>query len=245
MKNKKFCGFTLSEILVTMLVLGTLFLIYLPTLMNSHEKNTIQAGLIDAFKEFNKVIFNYTSSEAKRCKGNLTCTNTFSSDGQPAHEFSSEFQGVPFVGKDCWGGITIASDIDKRGSEIDLSGYECFIDGKNRIWAFYNFKTDCATNLYNNAASRKNHKLEKSCGYLIVDLNGKKTPNTFGRDVFVYIITDAVSAYLYPVGGSLAQNSFGGVGVWQGTCGDDDGSKEGRTCAGRIMEDGWKVRYIK
>ena len=47
------------------------------------------------------------------------------------------------------------------------------------------------------------------------------------------------------MGGSLAKNIYGGqVKSWQnGACSENN--KDGRSCAGRIMEEGWKVKYLK
>ena len=242
MKNIKFKAFTVSEVLITMLVLGILFSLVAPSIYNSYERNNIQASTIDAFKDFNKATFNYTVQE--KAQGNLIITGAFSSGSNPAQALSTFHNGVSKVGKNCWQGLSINSNFDLNGSDISFDDYDCFIDGKNRFWAIESFEDDCSTNLYAGNASKK-HKLKNSCGYLILDINGLKGPNAFGRDVFGFVITNATSAYLYPMGGSLAKNIYGGqVKSWQnGACSQNN--KDGRSCAGRIMEEGWKVKYLK
>lgn len=243
MKNIYSQGFTVGEVLITLLVLGILFSLTVPTIMRNHQRNTTQAGFTDFFKEFNKAIFNY--SVKKQCQGKLSCTGLFSNIQNIENELAPMFRATK-VGTNCWQGKKIVNNIDGSGSTTDLNSKNCFVDAKNRIYVIEKISADCTTDFYNSTndtRTTKKHKLQKSCGYLIVDINGVKAPNTFGIDVFPFVVTDAVAAYLYPVGGSLSKASYAGLSSWKGTCGD--GNLEGRTCGGRIIEEGWKVKYLK
>ncbi len=241
MKNLKFLGFTLGEVLIALVVLGLLYILTIPLLNHNYQRNVTQAGFADVFKEFNKAMFNYTVR--KQCQGQLTCTGLFSEGKNQAEELSSEYQTVK-IGNNCWNGKTIHNNFDGSGETTNLNNLNCFIDGKNRIFAIEPV-SNCDTDYFDATGKNENkkHKLQKSCGYLFVDLNGEKSPNAFGVDVFAFIIADASTAYLYPLGGSLLKSSYSGLSKWKGTCGD--GSNDGRTCAGRIVEDGWKVKYLK
>ena len=228
-------AFTLPEVLVTMMVLGLAMSLAMPSIMLSHEKNTTQAGFADAYKEANKAIFNYTVKN--HCQGKLACTGLFNSDN-PAEVLAPFFMGVQ-SGTDCWDGK------GNNNGVINLNNMSCFVDGKGRIYAVESEDGTCSTNHYNSETDENNnvkkHKLQNSCGYLYVDLNGTKAPNTFGRDLFMFVITDASASYLYPNGGSLI-NPSGNLNNWTKT---NCTSAGGITCGGRIVEEGWKVKYLK
>ncbi|MBO6087116.1 hypothetical protein J6P92_02065, partial [bacterium] len=84
--------------------------------------------------------------------------------------------------------------------------------------------------------------------------NGRRGPNTFGRDIFYFYLSD--EGKLYPSGGkdyalyriphALDSHSY----YWRNNsdCGNADGTMpngnvEGLSCAARIMEEGWKMNY--
>ncbi|MCR5505136.1 MAG: hypothetical protein K6E94_06290, partial [Elusimicrobiaceae bacterium] len=87
-------------------------------------------------------------------------------------------------------------------------------------------------------------------------------PNTFDKDLYAFIITNSAKNSLYPVGGELIDYTrlngitINGVNSWctapklnnekcaEGTC-DNDNGKDGRSCAGRIVEEGMRIRYLK
>ena len=241
MKKHRVWGFTISEVLVVLAILGVLYSLTGLILHYNYHRRTVQAGLADVFREFDKAMFNY--SIKKQCQGQLVCTGMFSNGHNAAQEISREYQTIQ-VGTNCWNGRVIDNNLDGSGGTTNLNNLNCFIDGKGRIFAIQTV-SDCSTDYFNNTSANANrkHKLQNSCGYLFVDLNGEKSPNTFGQDVFIFIITDHAPSYLYPLGGKLLKSSYSDLSTWSGTCGD--GSQEGRTCAGRIVEEGWNINYMK
>lgn len=77
---------------------------------------------------------------------------------------------------------------------------------------------------------------------LHIDVNGVKRPNVYGRDIFVFELSD--SGNLVPLGG---QNSFKNWKTDSLLCGQE-GNKDvsyadGDGCAARIIENGWKMDY--
>lgn len=231
MKNMRLKGFSLSEVVLTMAILGVVMLLSTSPLILTHERNSTQAGFADSAKEINKALFNY--SVKNQCQGKLSCTNLFdTTDNNTAELLSSEFLSTK-KGDNCWDGRGDINGI------VNLDNLSCFVDGKGRIYATQSIDATCATDYYGGGAT--SHKLKKSCGYIYVDLNGKKAPNIFGRDLFMFIITDAANSYLYPNGGSLI-NPTGILDNWTTNNCTPAG---GITCAGRIIEEGWKVKYLK
>lgn len=83
------------------------------------------------------------------------------------------------------------------------------------------------------------------CGALYMDVNGgMKGPNNFGRDIFAFWIINAKEPRLYPVGGK--EDNV--MGWWKNTSTEVPkycypGQSFGLWCTGRIIEDGWEMKY--
>ena len=277
-------GFTFAESLITLVIVGVVAALVIPTVQYGYKVVATQAAFTDAIKEFNKGLFNYVGSfsseknkyeiettynadkeeyihtrnvsEEKAEKttlatvfsGSLAEVGLFS-DEDPSEKLVSQFHPVK-VGRDCWDGIPIKNDFNQMGESLtDLSNISCFIDRDNTIYAIERLSADCSTDLYNKTAGKR-HKLQNSCAILYVDVNGQTSPNTFGRDIFAFVITNSNNTYLYPVGGKLMKTIIVGqsamsegslVGSWVGSC--DAEHHEGRTCAGRLVEEGMKIKY--
>jgi len=86
-------------------------------------------------------------------------------------------------------------------------------------------------------------------GSLSIDVNGKKGPNIYGRDVFIFIID--FKGNLIPYGSrqhaDLISNE---TYYWRnnpGMCGtpgsSDISMASGTGCAARIIEEGWVMNY--
>lgn len=237
-------AFTFAEVMTVLLLIGVVMVLTLPSIQNSYIVNVTKTSFVDTMKEFNKGLTNYSIKDNSYKK--LIETDLFSGDF--AEKISAQFS-PKHIGIDCWNGINIKQNLDGNGDQIDMSSLSCFVDGDETIYAFEIFGTEspCTTDLYNGAGK---HKLKKSCGILYFDYNGKKAPNTFGKDVFAFIITDAASSFLYPVGGKLMsaiddnESIMDGISTWENSCGEN-GNKDGRTCAGRIVDEDMKIKYFK
>jgi hypothetical protein len=87
-------------------------------------------------------------------------------------------------------------------------------------------------------------------GYILIDVNGNKGPNVYGRDIFYFGISD--EGVLYPCGGKdyalynrqtdLASNSSYWKNYYNGTK-EENANKWGGYRTGQLMEEGWKMNY--
>ena len=167
MKKHRVWGFTISEVLIVLAILGVLYSLTISILHYNYHRRTVQAGLADVFREVNKAMFNY--SVKNQCQGKLSCTGMFSDGHNAAEAIASEYQTMQ-VGTNCWNGRTIHTNLDGSGDTTNLNDLNCFIDGKGRIFAIQTV-SNCSTDYFNNtgANANKTHKLQDSCGYLFID----------------------------------------------------------------------------
>ena len=199
------------------------------------------------------------SSVASMHDGTITSSHLFD-DGSVTQKLADQFKGSACE-NNCWGDdVTITNSIDGKNSAgtTDLSDVSGFISGNGFIYAIEMLSNTCALDL--RADTTQRHKLSNSCAILYMDVNGKQPPNTFGKDVYALIITNSANNSLYPVGGDLIDydklnnTKINGVDKWctakdngnctAGTC-DNTNGKDGRSCAGRIIEEGMRIRYLK
>jgi len=257
-------AFSIVELLITLTVLGIISVMIMPIVNNGYKRNTIQTTFADTIREANKGLYSYiisvTSYNAMKdgvpttkkvqptmSDGKLSTAAFFK--GNTAEKMSSSFNKARSDSAgwtNCWGGYTVYPNFNMSGTKINLNDLPCFIDAHNIIYAIETLDSDCSLWLYkeDKNTERKN-KLQNSCGILYLDLNGRKTPNTFGKDIFAFVITDSPNTYLYPVGGkqmrAIPSGKLNGVGTWENSC--DETHKDGRTCAGRIIEENMTITY--
>ena len=70
-----------------------------------------------------------------------------------------------------------------------------------------------------------------------IDINGKKSPNIIGRDIFVFHLTQ--EGYLKPYG----SGDFGESKVTEANCSTNVTGNVGEHCAARLIENGYKMDY--
>lgn len=264
--NSKNNAFTYAETMITILVIGIVSAIIVPLMQNNFAKTVYQTSFADAYKAFNKGLYNYSVSYAgKRTKtqedgstvevktvstlndGKLTSIHFFD-EGIVIEKLAEQFRGEPRNGN-CWIGKQISNNFDGSGnSKTNLNDLPCFVSGNHFVYALEVFSSACDRDMRANSYNNKKHKLENSCAVLYMDVNGEKAPNTFGKDVYAFIITNNANNSLYPVGGKLmraipAGTKISGVSTWEDSC--DEAHKDGRTCAGRLVEQGMKIEYLK
>ena len=76
----------------------------------------------------------------------------------------------------------------------------------------------------------------KLCYQVYVDINGKKGPNTFAKDLFEFYI-ELDSGRLRPAGDNGKWNTASLA------CKDGENPKQKRYCTAAIIENGWQIKY--
>ena len=246
--RKKY-AFTIAEVLISLTIIGTLATFSLPSLMLSYKKHTTAVALKDTYRELNSAIGNLSVKEG--CAGNLVCKDLLTNFGQ---KLSSQYHLNKLCNNEtgnCWNQrvyTNINNNIQNTGGEPIFINYnaigESFVDEKERIFNIQITNPNCDGNISEDFSENdrvpQNHKLKNVCGFIVVDLDGNKTINTYGVDVFLFILTNTRNSYLYPFGGKY-HNQY-----WKthNICQPENNFYNGRSCAGRIMEEKWKINYF-
>lgn len=258
--NKK--GFTLAEVLITLGIIGIVAALTIPSLMANYQKTQYVAGLKKAYAEITEALRLMANDHG--CADNLECVGLFKDSATPGVNtaLGNEFKKYFKLSKDCGTVYDAADESTKCLSDSFSINYDGTVRGKggaredlnNDNAGNYNFITadgfavslnsdTCENNLL---PAETNRNLNRICGSLVIDINGFKGPNTLGRDVFDFWITNGRGIAIYPIGGPETV-SLGGGWSWLNASGEPNKciptAPEGSTCAGRIIDQGWQMLY--
>ncbi|MBO6087150.1 prepilin-type N-terminal cleavage/methylation domain-containing protein [bacterium] len=260
---KNFKGFTLAEVLITLGVIGVVAAMTLPTLIQNYQKKVWTTQLQKSYslleQSFQKIMADdevqkFSDTSVWASKGIDGCSRDSYTTSNRCIAFANSLKKyIKFIG------------IEKYNNKFAYLKGNRYSDYGN-----YDFFTlPDGTMLYFNLLGEPGTKTEEICnqikslggnmcssiGSVFIDVNGKKKPNTFGRDIFVFSISD--DGKLHPKSGkdealNKSQTALdNNTKYWRKTtsfCGTHDSSEipnntMGDGCAARIMENGWKMDY--
>jgi prepilin-type N-terminal cleavage/methylation domain-containing protein len=170
--NKISSAFTLAEVLITLGIIGIIAAITIPTLMNNIQNMQYKSGWKKSYSEISQawqysVANNLIQQRSTWCDDNINLQNF--------NALKDYFK----VEKDCGLGISTTKG--------------CFAHGGDNFWGI---PENISTYSFIDVAGRSWGGASNLCGTIIVDINGFKQPNKFGRDRFAIITeTDDSSAF--------------------------------------------------
>ena len=177
---KGFRGFTLAEVLITLVIIGVIAAMTIPTLMNNTNKQEYVSRLIKSYS---------TLSQGLNSIWNNNGTAPGDYEFFTGKNFMDELAKVISVQKkcnnaqDCLGG-----DISQKYKFLNNTSAVGAVGGKSVITAdgqFFSY-----TNFFDGALSygmsAEDH--ENIIGRILVDVNGNKTPNKVGVDTFYFYL---------------------------------------------------------
>ncbi len=181
--SKLSSGFTLAEVLVTLGVIGVVAAVTMPTLVSNHQRKVYVTQLKKVYSEFQQAAISQINS---RNAINLLEAGVRSDDAMRTF-IQSQFNVV----KDCTGTPSdCLADSYKNISGGAVTAYadttaSCFaLSSGAAICAKYNVSLKYFSSSRPIQAMNLNY-IEGLIGDLIIDVNGKKGPNTVGRDLFI------------------------------------------------------------
>lgn len=254
LKNKSKYGHTLHEIVMLTATASVIIAtaIAIPIILHNYQKSEYVTALEKAYTEFNQALAEM--SVDKGCVDDLQCTGLFAKGTSDktfgdtlVKYFKIKKNCGTTPGKGCFPNKTKDSYDASAATFYDLDtwdGYR-FITADGAAYYVWNYVSNCEEN-YSTGETRN---LTQACGEIYVDVNGPKNgPNTMGRDTFNLWISNGKGALLYPMGGIDTNWS---AEDWRWRNPDDSNKvqhcypkeKTGWPCAGRIIEEGWKMNY--
>lgn len=257
-------AFTLAEVLITLGVIGVVAALTLPTLITNYKNkvyvNQLKATLSTLSTGINKLMID------SGCEGSdLMCTGLFPNEIDETYydnldkAVKKAFKGVKSCtnnSKECEysvNGLNYKFNAGQANSGVTSSSYLSY--GSRGMYTyilpngviFYIANRKCVQTSYPTIST----KLQYRCADVTFDVNGKKSPNIWGRDLFIYTV--AQDGTFYPYGGVEFAKFFSGDS-WENSSNyylkgsntnncDTEKSSIGYACAARIMNDGWVMKY--
>lgn len=227
-------AFTLAEVLITLVIIGVIAALTIPTLINKNNDDIYVASLKKFYSTTNQLLQKVALDDCGT-PGNIGCFSTAEEMELAIAKHYKIAKSCDYdTNENCW--ATINSHFDGSGPtfdpDTDNGDYLSFItlDGMSVQVKISN--PSCAFLGGGNAQS----PMYKTCGEVIVDVNGLKPPNRAGKDVFTFEITSNLAPLLYPNGGK-------DFDYWQynETC--KFSNPVGTRCSGRIMDQNWVMDY--
>ena len=247
-KHQNYChnAFTLAEVLITLGVIGVVAAVTMPTLIQNYQKKQTVVQLKKAYSELSQAI-----SMAQKDLGLMEDWDfaNFPTSADRAQYFydnvlKPNLKIVEYCApssNDCWPddsytltGTKYASLMtgrEGRNSFITASGYSVY------YWM---------------------HGIGTG-GWFFIDLNGKKKPNTLGKDIFVFLLSVGNKDATY--GDRLGLHPYGfhhteimtrediilgnypfSVNGDAGGCSLTSTRSPGVSCSALIMLDGWEIK---
>jgi prepilin-type N-terminal cleavage/methylation domain-containing protein len=195
LQGDNYCkGFTLAEVLVTLAIIGVVSAITIPILITSVQKQRYTAALQ---KNFSVIANVYKLLDADGTTMEIAFPGT--DNGAAALNMIAPKLNIikncdSSMG--CWYnspqyflvGTVATPDIDAAWNGI--GGKAILADGTMILIVDGQSSPSCTT-------PSGTGPLLQMCGYVYIDVNGAKSPNTLGRDVFMFWVT---KTGLYPFG---------------------------------------------
>lgn len=254
-------GFTLAEVLITLGIVGVIAAMTIPTLMANYQKQVWGTSLAAAVSDFENGIGNMIISDgASNVFGTKAWLSLQKEDLSELYGYSDTDVVEAFTNhiSPYLGIIEQIKDADTfyKGTNLkSISGteYKDRGDGEYTEPVVFLSKKGYAYQIYigDSVIGNKGDKakIEAAGGQLFniaanvaIDVNGIKKPNTYGRDLFFFVM--GPEGTLYPVGGydySVFLH-YDNSDTWQKKCANDN-FENGIYCTGRIVENKYKMDY--
>lgn len=196
-QNLKLFAFTLAEVLIVLGIMGIIAEMTIPTLIQNTQNKTTLVQLQKVYDDLNQA---YTSSQLDN--GTPASWFTGSSGGSESDMEAMLNKLKPYlrVTKDCiaYGAtgcfVNGTTNVYHYLDKSDAGGY----DGNMNAITLADGAIISTYGIYypkcNSAAQGQSFgnttALQNVCGYYLTDVNGQKSPNTWGKDIFLFYLTN-------------------------------------------------------
>lgn len=249
-------AFTLAEVLITLGVIGIVAAMTLPTLIKNYQVKQWETGLKRSYNILTngfKKVMSDTGCVDLICTG-IFVPNATNTQNTENPEFNARMETTAKnafnVKKVCKLGTTD----DECPSEYTINYLKGTLTSVLKSDKIFSMQLADGTVVYIENWGCMGKLERRNCAYLLVDLNGYKKPNTYGKDVFALGFLKSDGSIIPNT--SLYNSQTSANPYWRnapGQCGtpgvklkDETISQiVGSNCLARIMENNWEMDYLK
>lgn len=232
--NKKY-AFTLAEVLITLLIIGVVASIIVPSIINDTQKEEYVTGAKKA-----KSIITQAAELIKMDNGG-TYVGAFSNTTDMVNKFAEKLSySTKCISATndgtCWHlNNTMMKTLDGRdwGNSSPSSAQGLKLSDGTLI-VFYYYDSNCNSSAFSIDTSDINNPFNHMCGELSIDLNGFKPPNRAGRDIITDITITTKGIHVIGEIGSR----YGKSQNWSLCTPGNNALANGASCFARIMDEG-------
>ena len=238
---KAIMAFTLSEVLITLGIIGVVSTLTLPNLTNNYRKNVAITKLEKGYAQLAQAYEQMLDSVGDAATGQYQIAEEGQDENDNAKAYFNHywrgFLKAPIYCasySDCgYASNTPFSNI--KGNAMDLKVYD-----KQKKATF--MTNEGIVYMVNFAKAGSDTNTTDASNIVLMDITGGKTPNVIGKDVFVFVRTedDGLMPYNYTTEDSKSD-------IYNECIGQKEGSEEGVTvgdgymCAEFFRRNGWEV----
>ncbi len=249
---KKF-GYTLAETLITFTIIGIVTAMTIPSLVKSHSRQVYASTLSTAVTDFetamsvmimNEGVVNLAETAAWKelDPGQYLYFPDMENTGKFVGNISQTFN-VAYYDNNSLNYYEGANIKNLDGEIVELDESTIVIVGKNGV-AYHIGAQDNKGRPFKFTEEEiyaKGGTLVELLADVTIDVNGKRKPNIYGRDIFVFKLDP--KGKLYPYGGIDYAVYVDDMDTrWQKDCADTSTST-GYSCTARVIENGYKMDY--
>ncbi|MDD3151029.1 MAG: prepilin-type N-terminal cleavage/methylation domain-containing protein [Candidatus Gastranaerophilales bacterium] len=199
---KKKSGFTLAETLIVIAIIGIIASIVTPMLFGTTSDAELKAAWKKSYSDLTQ------ATQLIAVDNGGTLAGAFTGDVLGSEDLKNAYASKLNIIKDCsgtstYGGTGTGASAEGcwhsganswyklNGIGLNSYSYPGLIINNGSLMYFYLNRSDCNFDLSTYGANYTR------CGFLIIDINGFKKPNIYGKDIFMVNIT---SNALVPAG---------------------------------------------
>ena len=227
-------AFTLAEVLVTLGIIGVVSAMTVPTLMQNYQRQSYVTQLHKVYNELSQALLRYQTDKN---------AINFKEAGLSGSEAYTEFQKNYFkVVQDCGTTQTPCFASSYKKMSGSSTNFKC-------KYGCMSLASGAAIGGYGNGTN--------GVYEIVVDVNGQKGPNIFGRDAFtMYIYTaqnviddlalknpDDMNDSTWDSESSVPLTQEQREKNFQRACQGDAKAGEWHGCFGKILNDNWQMNY--
>ncbi len=253
--KQKYNAFTLAEVLITLGIIGVVAALTLPSVVANYQKKVWVAQLKETYsilsQGFQKMLSDDGVDKLSDTEIWSNLSDNCNQDSSNCGNFVNSLQKYFDITRDTEKSKYTITEYMGRGGNHSYENNGYFFKLKNGVTLIYYtfYKTPREKTSEECLFIKSNGgQMCSVIGYwLSLDINGFKHPNQYGRDIFVFYLSN--EGKLFPMGGTdysryETSGYIAGSNRWNvyGTsC--IDGDNLARSCAGQIMEQGWQMNY--